>query len=101
MEQNISLSSNFLVSSVSLETLLDQIESRFTRAIEKRQKADLQEKLCPPNETCKILNVSKVTLNKWDKEGRIKSLRIGSRVYYKYSEIMSSLQTLKRYQRVA
>jgi len=69
--------------------------------IRDKQRVDIEEKLCSPSETCNLFQpkISKVTLAKWTKEGRIQEHRIGGRIYYKYSEVISSLETLKKYKK--
>lgn len=46
-------------------------------------------------ETCSIFNVTKPTLHSWNKQGKIKSCRIGGRVFYKRSAIDAALQLRK------
>jgi len=55
--------------------------------------------LLSPAETCKMFNpaISKVTLAAWTKRGLLNESRIGGRVYYKQSEIIAGLTTLKKY----
>ncbi len=38
-------------------------------------------------ETCKVLSISKPTLNSWTKTGKLTSYKIGSRVLYKITEV--------------
>ena len=38
-------------------------------------------------ETCKQLHTSKVTLWRWDKSGYLKPVRIGTKVFYRQSDI--------------
>lgn len=40
------------------------------------------------------LHVSKVTIHKWKKKGRIKSYRIGRKIYFKKNELLNSMQSL-------
>ena len=47
-------------------------------------------------ETALILGVSLVTLNEWTKTGIIQGYRIGSRVRYKKTEVLSSLQKVQQ-----
>ncbi|MEJ7740436.1 MAG: helix-turn-helix domain-containing protein [Chitinophagaceae bacterium] len=77
----------------------DEIRNSIRAELLSKLKEELEEKLLSPSETCKLFqpNISKVTLHKWTREGRIQEHRIGGRVYYKYSEVMNSLQTLKKY----
>src|SRR5688572_4998722 len=58
-----------------------------------------EEELMTTGEATKILRVSKVTLSKWRKEGRIKFYRIGTRVRFKKSELMAALQTVRKFGR--
>ena len=46
------------------------------------------------DEACKLLKISKTSLWKWSKNGRIKSYGIGNRVYYKKEELIKSLTLL-------
>jgi hypothetical protein len=95
------MEANILLSPINVDVLLDKLTSRFAEIIELKQKSELAEKLLSPAETCKLFqpNISKVTLHKWTKDGRLQEHRIGSRVFYKYSEVLASLQTLKKYQK--
>lgn len=62
-------------------------------------KADQPERLLSPSETCKLFqpSISKVTLSAWSKKGLLIDHRIGGRVFYKQSEVIEKLVTLKRY----
>ena len=59
----------------------------------------ISEKLLSPSEVCKLFdpNISKVTLANWTTQGRLKKYSLGGRVFYKYSEVMESLKTIKKY----
>lgn len=61
-----------------------------------------EERLLSPAETCTFFSppISKMTLNNWSKQGLIPMHRLGGRVFYKRSDILSSLQTLKKYKHV-
>ena len=43
-------------------------------------------KLLTLNEACLVLNVHPNTLRKWDKEGKLKAIRFGTRGDRRYSE---------------
>ncbi len=57
------------------------------------------EKLLSPAETCKMFSppISKPTLVQWTRKGFLQEHRISGRVFYKMTEILASLKTLKRY----
>ena len=90
-----------LLSPIKLTDLAFTIETIVNKAIQDKQKTDLAERLLSPEETCKLFNptISKVTLHNWERQGRLKKYRMGGRVFFKYSEIMSGLETLKRYKK--
>lgn len=90
-----------LFSTIPLESLTATISQIVRSELANSQNTVLQEKLLSPSETCRLFqpNISKVTLSAWTKQGRLKERRIGGRVYYKYSEVMDSLTSLKRYKR--
>lgn len=79
-----------LINSFSL--LLDEKLNAF-------KQQELDDKLLSPAEACKLFQpaISKPTLASWDRQGLIKSYRIGNKVFYKYSELLESLKVLKRY----
>ena len=58
-----------------------------------------EEKLLSPAETCRIFqpSISKVTLTSWTNKGLLQDHRIGGRVFYKQSEVLAKLTTLKKY----
>ena len=57
--------------------------------------------LITENEARDFLRVSKVTLKKWRDDKKIPFYRIGSRIRYKRSELLSCLETIKKYGRAA
>lgn len=65
-----------------------------------RIKGDQEEKLLSPSETCKLFkpSITKVTLTSWTKKDLLTDYRIGRRVFYKQSEILEKLTTLRKYQ---
>ena len=65
----------------------------------KKVKDDQPERLLSPAETCKMFQpaISKVTLASWTSQGKLQNHRIGGRVFYKASEVLASLETLKKY----
>lgn len=55
--------------------------------------------LITENEARDFVKVSKVTLKKWRDEGKIPFYRIGTRIRYKKSELLTSLNTVRKYGR--
>ena len=54
-----------------------------------------EEQLLKIEEACVLLKVSKVTIHKWKKQNKIRSYRIGRKIYFKKSELMNSIQVPK------
>jgi len=61
------------------------------------------ERLLSPKEAVKLFTpqISLVTIHVWAEAGKLKKHRLGGRVYYKASEIIESLQHLRKYQRAS
>ena len=55
--------------------------------------------LITENEARDFLHVSKVTLKKWRDDNKLPFYRIGTRIRYKKSELISSLNTVRKYGR--
>ncbi len=87
---------------IHVDDLKSLMQNLIRQEIRAKQDDELQEKLLSPIETCKMFqpNISRVTLHAWTKDGRLQEHRIGGRIYYKYSEVINSLQTLKKYKKV-
>ena len=91
-------SNQIILTGMSASDLVELFRPMVKDEIQKL-KADQPEKLLSPSETCKLFNpkISKVTLASWTAAGRLQDHRIGSRVYYKESEVVANLVTLKKY----
>lgn len=93
--------STIILTTVPLAELLSGMRQIVKDELQSKQRHELEEKLLSPAEAVKLFQpkISTVTLSAWTKAGHLKSYRIGGRVYYKLSEVLSSLTTLKRYKR--
>lgn len=58
-----------------------------------------QEPFLKIEEVCDLLKVSKVTIHKWKREGRIPYHRISNRIYFLRSEILEALKSSEFNQR--
>ena len=89
-----------ILSPIDLHALLDEIREVFKQEIKKNQHLEVGEKMLSADEACKLFNpkICKATLVNWAKSGRINQYRVGRRVFYKYAEIIASMQKLKKYQ---
>ena len=92
------LSEQIILSGITAADLVEVIRQTVQKEVQ-LLKAEQPEKLLSPSETCKIFqpSISKVTLAAWTKKGLLTEHRIGGRVFYKQSEVIEKLITLKRY----
>lgn len=88
---------NLLLSPVPLDRLLHLFREVIRQEIKAEHDEQLQDKLLTTAELCKIFNVTGVTINSWIKKSLLIKHSKGGRNYFKYSEVMESMKTLKRY----
>ncbi len=92
---------DLILTQVQLSEIITQVREVIRQEMESVKKKEIEERLLSPAETCKLFhpNISKVTLSAWERDGKLLAHRIGGRVYFKYSEVMASLNTIKRYKK--
>lgn len=61
-------------------------------SLEKQIREENEEKYLSSNEVCKLLNVSKPTLWRWEKIEYLIPIRVGGKVRYKLSEVEKTIQ---------
>ena len=93
------MESNIVLTPIPLDTLLQSFREIVQQEIKAQQLNDLQEKLLSPKEVCNLFSpkISLPTLSRWSDQGLLKRYDLGGKVLYKYSEVMGSLTTLKKY----
>lgn len=90
------------LTTTDLETLVFScIDQAFKLNVRAEKQSEKQEKLISPAETCQQFYppISKNTLARWTKDGRLKDYRIGGRVYYKQGEVLEAVKHLQRYKK--
>ena len=74
----------------------DELEQMIRRAVhdevEKISIKDKPEELIKAHEACEYLKISKVTLYRWIREDKIKAYHLGTRLYFRRSELIKSLE---------
>ena len=96
------MENNFILSPLPLtefEQLLRSIVKTELQSYTPAPSTQEQDELLTTNEARDLLRVSKVTIHKWKTEGKIKFYRIGTRVRFKRSELLSALTAPKKYGR--
>ena len=86
-----------LLVTLTIQQLRDIVSEEIQKVF-RENSAQTDEKLLTQKEASCILKVSVQTIISYARQGKLKENRIGRRVYYKYSEIMSATETLKKYQ---
>ena len=85
-----------LLNGITLEQLVEAL-----KPLLQPQKATIENPLPESDlltreEACKLLSINKTTLWKHTKSGRLKSLGLGNRVYYKKSEVLEAVKHLNQ-----
>ncbi len=95
------MDSNILFSPIPLDQLSGLLTSIIRQEIRIKTEEDLHEKFLSPEETCKLFKpaISKPTLESYAEKGLLQKHYLGGRTWFKYSEVIAALKTLKRYQR--
>jgi len=79
------------------ETTQDQLVARVVNELKNELKqATFTEKYLTREEVSELLKISLSTIHNWTKRGILLPYQIGGRVYYKASEIESSMIKLER-----
>lgn len=92
---------NIILSQIPLEKLREIVRDCVTEAISKSHPTSTSsdDELIKVYEAIKLLGISKVTLHKWRKAGIIPFYRISSRIYFKKSELIETLNASPKYRR--
>jgi len=92
-----------IINGISLEDF-KQMLGEHTRQIVREEIRAYNEscdadKMLSAKEVCQLLKITLPTLNSYCKNGHLQKRHIGKRVIFKKSEVLNSLQSLKKYQR--
>jgi len=92
MNEIILINKNELVDTIekTISNRLQNLES----LISKLNSGSDQKTYLSRKETAKLFSVSLVTLHKWVKKGYLNPHYIGNRVYFKYEEIINTVENL-------
>lgn len=75
--------------------IVDCVNSCFKHNLENNLSQEQSEQLLTREETCDFLKINSSTLWAWTNSGKVNGYGIGSRRYYKRSELLSRLAPLK------
>jgi hypothetical protein len=89
-----------LFSPIDLQELISNVRTVIKEEIQASQEQQLQEKLLTTEEVGELLRVSRQTVINWSREGILIKYTMGHKVYWKYSEIITALKTVKKFKRL-
>lgn len=85
MRSNSSSQQLFIVSAQDLKNAID---ASIQQAIQELMgNMPMSDKLIPLKEVAETLNVSRCTLNRWNKDGYLVPIKIGRKVFYRQNDI--------------
>lgn len=85
MRSNSSSQQLFIVSAQDLKNVID---ASIQQAIQELMgNMPMSDKLVPLKEVAETLNVSRCTLNRWNKDGYLVPIKIGRKVFYRQNDI--------------
>lgn len=84
---------NILLSPIDADILIHRIAEKTVELLKKntKEKNALPEEFISRKQALEFLKVTSATLWRWEKDGKVKSHGIGSKRYYKRSELEDSL----------
>lgn len=83
-------SSGQLLFIVSAQDLIDIIDTSVKKTIQELKESvskSNNDNLVPLKEVAETLNVSRCTLNRWNKDGYLTPIKIGRKVFYRQNDI--------------
>ena len=88
-----------ILSPIELEAFMEAFRAIVRDELQHQHQSEKSDELLTAKEAAAMLKISLVTLWQWEKAGRVKKHKIGSRVYFKHSEIMAGMDCLQRYEK--
>jgi excisionase family DNA binding protein len=85
-----------LLNGITLEQLVEAIASLLKLQQAEQPQLQPENELLTREQVCKLLSINKTTLWKHTKSGKLKSLGLGNRVYYKKNEVLEAVKHLNQ-----
>lgn len=80
-----------------IQSLATSVTTSVINAIRAEQAGAQQDKLFTTAEVADLFGVTTVTISSWISKGLLQKYTMGGRNRFKYSEVMESMKTLKKY----
>lgn len=84
-----------MIITLTVEELVNIFDARISFFLQTAQPKEPEDSLLKPKDVAKLLSVSRVTISQWMKSGRLPYCRIGTRIYFKKTEILEVMQMKK------
>lgn len=81
---------------ITLEQLVEALKPLLQPQKPTNENQTPESELLTREEACKLLSINKTTLWKHTKSGKLKSLGLGNRVYYKKNEVLEAVKHLNQ-----
>jgi len=88
-----------ILSPIELGAFMEAFRAIVRDELQHQHQSEKSDELLTAKEAAALLKISLVTLWQWEKDGRVKKHIMGGRAYYKHSEIMAGMDSLKRYEK--
>ncbi|WP_395047784.1 helix-turn-helix domain-containing protein [Flavobacterium sp.] len=85
-----------LLNGITLEQLVEALASLLKLQQAEQPQLQPENELLTREQVCKLLSINKTTLWKHTKSGKLKSLGLGNRVYYKKTEVLEAVKHLNQ-----
>lgn len=85
-----------LLNGITLEQLVEALKPLLQSQKMVSETVETENELLTREQVCKLLSINKTTLWKHTKSGKLKSLGLGNRVYYKKSEVLEAVKHLNQ-----
>lgn len=90
------MTSQIFLNGITLEQLAEAIKPLLQPQKTVSESAQSESDLLTREQVCKLLSINKTTLWKHTKSGKLKSLGLGNRVYYKKNEVLEAVKHLNK-----
>lgn len=87
MRSNSSSQQFFLVNAQDLKNAIDASIQQVIQELNEDVSKSNNDNLVPLKEVAETLNVSRCTLNRWNKDGYLVPIKIGRKVFYRQNDI--------------
>lgn len=87
MRSNSSSQQFFLVNAQDLKNAIDASIQQAIQELNEGVSKSNNDNLVPLKEVAETLNVSRCTLNRWNKDGYLTPIKIGRKVFYRQNDI--------------